>query len=81
MKNRHAVEGRLGKITKTQFTLEPLTPGAESSKELLFQDVSNIRSIEPTKKEALLRPLQFLAFIPIFVLCGIGAIFHRPCDL
>jgi hypothetical protein len=59
MKNRHAVEGRLGEITETQFILEPLTSGAGSSKEVLFQDVSNIRSIEPTKKEVLLRPLHF----------------------
>jgi hypothetical protein len=68
-------------VTETRFTLEPLTPGSGPRMELLFQDVSKIRSIEPTKKDALLEPLVFLALISLFVLCGTEAIFHKECDL
>jgi hypothetical protein len=76
MKNQHAVAGRLGEVTKTQFTLEPMTTG--SRQEILFQDVLMIRSIELTKTQILMWPLQVFVYC---LFCGLGTVFRRPCNL
>jgi preprotein translocase subunit YajC len=81
MKKGGGFEGRLGTVTETQFTLEPLTSGKGSRREILFQDVSKIRSVETGKKEILLKPLEglfeLLALIPIIVICGVESVFHK----
>ena len=81
LKTGQIVRGRLGEVTETQFTLEPLNPDTGPNTELLFQDVWMVRSTEPTMKNVLLKPLRVLALIPLiilgFVICG----FHTTCDL
>src|SRR6266849_6264094 len=49
MKNKNTVVGRLVEVTQTNFTLELATPGG-SRRNLLFQDVSNIRRIREMPK-------------------------------
>jgi hypothetical protein len=80
LKTRRIVWGRLRQMTDTSFTLDPVKVGGGLGIEMLFQDVSQIRSDEPTIKDVLLRPLQVLPLIPIALGCWLGAIFHYPCS-
>jgi hypothetical protein len=71
MKNRNTVVGRLVEVTQTSFSLELRTPGG-SRRNLLFQDVSNIRHIRETPKA-----VQAIAAVPVLLICGIEWIFNK----
>ena len=80
-KNRRVESGHLLEVTQTGLAIEPYSPGKGSRKEFLFQDILQIRSLEPTTKDIVLKPLHVLALIPVALVCGIGWIFNRKtCD-
>jgi hypothetical protein len=74
LKSGRSYFGQLGEVTDTKLTLEP------QPRELTFQDISRIRSVEPGRKEIVLKPLRALALVPLVVVCGISAVFKKPCD-
>jgi hypothetical protein len=86
LKTHRNVQGRLGEVTQSRLSLEPLDPGSGPASTYLFQDVSKIRSIEP--KPAWKRTLQTLVMIPfraleitvMIVVCVTTAPFGGSCD-
>jgi hypothetical protein len=81
LKTRKIVRGRLGEMTETSFTLDPMKAGSGPGLEMLFQDISKLRSIEPTKKASLLRPMLVPLALPIVLICGPAWIFHKECGI
>jgi hypothetical protein len=81
LRTRRIVQGRLGEMMDTSFTLDPVKVGNGPGIEMLFQDVSKIRSIEPKKKATLLRPMLVPLALPIILICGPAWIFHKQCGI
>ena len=79
LKNRKIVWGRLGEMTDTSFILDPVIAGSGPGIEMLFQDVSKIRSSK--KKATLLRPMLVPLALPIVLICGPAWIFHKQCGI
>jgi hypothetical protein len=85
LKTHRIVSGRLGQITETQLSLEPLNPASGSENTYLFQDVSKIHSIEP--KPVLIRTLEASVMIPFrvietvgFVVYCVATVWFGSCD-
>ena len=70
LKDHKIVEGRLKQLTETSLILDPVT-GTGPEVEMLFQDVSKIRSRESHKKELLLAPV-------VLPLWAIGMALNAP---
>jgi hypothetical protein len=82
LKTRQIVRGRLGQMTDTSFTLDPAKVGGGPGIEMLFQDVSEIRSVESKKKQKLMTSIQVVVLgLPLLLFCGPGVIFGKQCDL
>ena len=78
LKTRQTLEGRLGQVRQDGFTLEPLVPGAWSSRDLLFQDVRKIGSAKQLRlNNPLLLPLGAVISIPYLIYCSA----KRNCSL
>ena len=57
LKDQKVVRGRLGQVTETQFTLEPVKAGGGPRTDISFQDVSKFRSRKSPKFQYLLVPV------------------------
>jgi hypothetical protein len=79
LKTRKIVRGRLREMTDTSFTLDQVIAGSGPGIEMLFQDVSKIRS--PKKKATFLRPMLVPLALPIVLVCGPAWIFHKQCGI
>ena len=71
------VRGRLEEVTDAQFSLGPLRPGSAPRSQFLFQDVTEIRSIEPplwlkTLRAPVVIPLKALEITGLFIWCSLG---------
>ena len=57
LKDQNVVRGRLGQVTETQFTLEPVKAGVGTQTDILFRDVWKFRPRKSQKLKLLLVPV------------------------
>ena len=80
LKSGRSYFGQLGEVTDTKLVLEP------QPRELMFQDISRIRSVEPkpvwlrTLEAPVLIPFRVLEATVLIVVCVTTAPFGGGCD-